>query len=351
MKPLKRAIKKQPQTRITTLAMMITALVRGSTARLSKMAGKVPSKAKNQSTFKRFQRWVANDGIDVQTFYFPFVMSILNALSRTTLRIAMDATSAGRKCQALVIGVIYKNRLLPLCWVTYKGVKGHAKSDIHIEALERLLPLVPDNADVLLVADGEYDNLDVLKWIQTRTSWKYAIRASKSTLVQYEGQSGQEEEKLEKALGVEKNELVCLHDVGFTKEGYGPVMVVGVWDEQYEEPIYLVSNMKCAKQAEKAYLKRFTIETLFSDQKGRGFGIDKSHISDPKRLERLLLATCLAYIWMVYFGVLVIKEKKWDLVDHTRQDKSLFRLGMDWLDRVLNLGLSFRAIFHIRGVM
>lgn len=351
IKPLKKTFNNQPKNRVIVLAMMITALVRGSTARMSKMAGKVPSTAKNQSTFKRFQRWVSNHNIDVQTFYFPFAMSILNALSRTTLRIVMDATSAGRRCQALVIGVIYKKRLLPICWVTYKGVKGHAKADIHIEALERLLPLIPDGSDVVLVADGEYDNLDVLEWIRSQTNWKYAIRASKNTLVQYNGQNGQEEEKLEEALGVEKNELVSLHDVGFTQEGHGPVMVVGIWDEKYDEPIYLVSNMKCAKLAEKAYLKRFTIETLFSDQKGRGFGIDKSHISDPKRLERLLLAVCLAYIWMVYFGVLVLKEKNWDLVDHTRQDKSLFRLGMDWLDRVLNLGLSFRAIFHIRGVM
>lgn len=351
LKPLKRAIKNQPQTRVNTLAMMVTALVRGSTARLSKMAGKVPSNAKIQSTFKRFQRWVANDNIDVQTFYFPFAMSILKALSRTTLRIAMDGTSVGRKCQTLVIGVIYKKRLLPLCWVTYKGVKGHAKSDIHLQALERLLSLFPGDSDVILVADGEYDNLDVQEWIQTNTNWNYAIRTSKNILLQYRGKNGKKEKSIEKVLGMEKNELVCLHNVGFTKEGYGPVMVVGIWDEKYDKPIYLVSNMDCAKSAEEAYLKRFTIETLFSDQKGRGFGIDKSHISAPERLERVLLATCLAYLWMVYFGVMVIKQKKWDLVDHTRQDKSLFRLGMDWLDRVLNLDLSFRAIFHIRGVM
>lgn len=93
----------------------------------------------------------------------------------------------------------------------------------------------------------------------------------------------------------------------------------------------------------------YTIETLFSEQKGRGFGIDKSHISKPERLERFLFAVCLAYIWrnMSAQG----KEKKWDLIDHTRQDESLFRLGMDWLDCTLNLGLSFRAIFHIRDVM
>jgi hypothetical protein len=45
------------------------------------------------------------------------------------------------------------------------------------------------------------------------------------------------------------------------------------------------------------------IETFFSDQKSRGFQLDKSHISQPQRLARLLIATCLAYIWMVYLGV------------------------------------------------
>ncbi|MFY9944069.1 MAG: hypothetical protein WAK57_17985 [Desulfobacterales bacterium] len=40
---------------------------------------------------------------------------------------------------------------------------------------------------------------------------------------------------------------------------------------------------------------RFTIETFFSDQKSRGFNIDKSHLSCPQRLTRLMYASCLAY--------------------------------------------------------
>jgi len=48
------------------------------------------------------------------------------------------------------------------------------------------------------------------------------------------------------------------------------------------------------------YQKRFRIETFFSDQKSRGFHIHKSHISDPRRLSRLLIAACVAYLWIVY---------------------------------------------------
>ena len=40
--------------------------------------------------------------------------------------------------------------------------------------------------------------------------------------------------------------------------------------------------------------------SYFSDQKSRGFHLHKSHISDPQRLSRLLIAACLAYIWIVY---------------------------------------------------
>ena len=136
-----------------------------------------------------------------------------------------------------------------------------------------------------------------------------------------------------------------------TGAGYGPVMVVGLWERKYDNPLYMVSNLDCPKKAAKVYRKRFIIETLFSDLKGRGFGLDKSHLQSPQKLARLVLAASLAYIWMVYFGVRVLREKKWDLVDCTRQDKSLFRLGMDWMDRVLNHGFEFKAIFFFRGVM
>lgn len=95
----------------------------------------------------------------------------------------------------------------------------------------------------------------------------------------------------------------------------------------------------------------YTIETLFSDKKSRGFHIHKSHLSDPKRVSRLLMATSLAYIWIVYLGILVIQQGQTDLIDRSdRRDKSLFRLGLDWLTNRLKFSKPFPVQFHVPPV-
>ena len=49
--------------------------------------------------------------------------------------------------------------------------------------------------------------------------------------------------------------------------------------------------------------KRFGIETLFGDLKSRGFNIHKSKLRHPERLEKLLIAVCLAFIFTILAGV------------------------------------------------
>src|SRR5437667_12893008 len=84
-------------------------------------------------------------------------------------------------------------------------------------------------------------------------------------------------------------------------------MVRCCWAKGHQEPLYMVSNLAKAEEACRWYQKRFRIETFFSDQKSRGFHIHQSHISDPQRLSRLLIAACLVYIWIVYLGTLCEK--------------------------------------------
>ena len=94
--------------------------------------------------------------------------------------------------------------------------------------------------------------------------------------------------------------LIERQEVQVTREAYGPVMVLRCWAKGYQEPLYWLSNMAHAEDACRWYEKRFCIETFFSDQKSRGFHIHQSHMSDVQRLSRLLIAACLAYIWIVY---------------------------------------------------
>ena len=121
------------------------------------------------------------------------------------------------------------------------------------------------------------------------------------------------------------------------------------WGEEYENSIYLVTNLPSGSHACWYYRRRFRIETFFSDQKSRGFHIHKSHLANPERISRLLIAACLAYIWMVALGLLTLANGNHKLIDRTdRVDKSLFRLGVDWLRYALKNGKRFDVFFRFQ---
>jgi len=149
-------------------------------------------------------------------------------------------------------------------------------------------------------------------------------------------------------VGVQPGECLGQPDVTFTLQAYGPVLAVAWWEAGCEEPLYLVTNMALADEACYWYAKRYRIETFFSDQKSRGFNLHKSHISDPARLARLMIAACLAYIWVIYLGV-ISKQHGWVKTIHRtdRCDLSLFQLGLGLVEHFLNEHLSIPVEFQM----
>ena len=141
------------------------------------------------------------------------------------------------------------------------------------------------------------------------------------------------------ALAPVRGELLAVRPAWMTAEQYGPVSILAIWEAAYEEPIYLVTNMVDLEAAIALYRKRAHVETFFSDQKSRGFHLGHSHICDPKRVSRLLIASCLAYIWIVYLGALVHNDTKKMRQVHRRDrcDLSLFQLGLAWLEECLTI--------------
>lgn len=170
--------------------------------------------------------------------------------------------------------------------------------------------------------------------------WYYVCRTAKNTILCEEGEGFAFEE-----LDIQPGELISLPEVTFTRQAYGPVHAIAWWEKGYKEPLYLVTNLELAEEACYWYTKRFRIETFFSDQKSRGFNLHKSHLSDPARLARLMIAACLAYIWVVYLGVLA-KRDGWVKIIH-RTDLSLFQLGLSLLEHCLNERLLIPVAFKM----
>jgi len=153
-KMLKQMMKLAHPGQVATLAMMISGIVMSRNAQLSLMSSEIPSDAKEKSIEMRMRRWVKGE-IDVEAVYMPFARRILEALSHSPLILVMDGSQAGRGCMVLMVGVLYQKRALPLAWLVYKGKKGHTSAERHIQALEKVLPLLPEGSEVVLLGDAE----------------------------------------------------------------------------------------------------------------------------------------------------------------------------------------------------
>ena len=264
-------------------------------------------------------------------WFLPVAEQLLQRLADKPLQLVMDGSTVGRGCMALMVSVVYHGRALPLCCLVVRGKKGHLPEELHRTLLHQVHSLVPAGAKVTFLGDGEFDGVG-LQGDCERYGWQYVCRTATNICLRAFG--------VELTVGMlapQRGELLALTPVLMTAQRYGPVSILALWQERCDEALYLVTNMADLDAAFAAYQKRPHIETFFSDQKSRGFHIHKSHLSDPARLTRLLVASCLAYVWLVYLGVCAVRDGLLAQIHRKdRCDLSLFRLGLRLVARCLN---------------
>lgn len=327
---------------LNTLAGLISGIVGSKSTNLPHVASKVPDGTQADSRVKRFTRWVSNDSVETAIYFLPYAEALLANLIARPLVLVMDGSTVGRGCVALLVSVVYQKRALPLAWLVVKGRKGHFPETSHLALLEQVRGLIPAQAQVIFLGDGEFDGVGLQDSLEAY-GWRYVCRTAKNILLCRGGHAFAFE-----TVPLEPGERFSLPQVTLRNQGYGPVHAIGWWGDGYDEPIYLLTNLEAVDEACEWYRQRARIETFFSDQKSRGFQIHKSHLSDPHRLSRLMIAACLAYIWIIYLGVLALRDEWRKLIHRLKRcDLSLFQLGLRLLDHLLNEGKRIPVSFQL----
>ena len=347
MKAMTQVYPERPQGNLArhleTLAGMVSGIVSAKSCQLPKMASQVPGAAHPDSRTKQMSRWVQNDGITFGLYFLPFVQPLLITLAAARpLVFIMDGSAVARGCVTLMVSLIYAKRAIPIAWLVIEGSKGHFPAETHVALIREVKALVPETATAIFLGDGEFDSPQLLAEVDGY-GWEYVCRTAKNTQIGVDDRWSSLAD-----LNVQRGKREFRKRALFTNAAYGPVMVIAWWDAQYLEPIYLVSNMTRVQAACDWYQKRMHIETFFSDQKSRGFQLDQSHLSDPARVMRLMLAACFAYLWVVYLGTLAHREG-WTPKIHRRHrcDLSVFQLGLRLLDHFLKNDLPLPGSFTL----
>lgn len=309
---------------LATLALLMSGIVGSQHTQLPKVVEHIPGgRVADESVVMRFRRWLKHDGVSYERWMLPVAHALLALLARQPLVFVIDGSTVARGCMSLMVSVLYRGRALPVTWVVVKGRKGHVPESLHCALLAQLTAVVPPAAQVTILGDGEFDGI-LWQAAIVAQGWQYVCRTASDILL-----TVQQTTMTMRDLAVTRGTAVGVEHAAVTAAQYGPVSAIAVWEAAYAAPIYLVTNHSDLDHAVRLYRRRAQIETFFSDQKSRGFRLDRSHLNDPQRVARLMIASALAYLWVVYLGLIARRDSdRKRFVRTDRCDLSFFSLGL-----------------------
>ena len=335
-----------PRERITrkrNLALLVVGLYLSGAVHLPLIVRTWPTDAKAPSLVNRLHRFLSNPRLDPQLYYRPLAERLLYVFAGRTLLLVIDTTKVGFHHRALVVGLAYRKRTLPLAWSVHPGSIGKVSIPKVIALLTLVYNMVPSNCQVEVTGDSDFNATDLLWWLR-KHDWHYVIRQRKETYIRQTGTPWFPIAQIP----IEPGQTSVIGWVWLTKTNpFGPTWLIIHWAKGEDKPWILVSDYTDTTPIIHIYRKRMWIEEMYGDMKGHGFDLESTHLRATLRIERLMLGVCIAFVWLITLGSWVVKNGYRHFIDHkSRRDKSYFRLGWDWIERCLRLDLPVRLHFR-----
>ena len=340
---IQRILELRPGQRITQVRNFVWLLIgiyQSRSVTLSRIAGKIPGKAKLLSTVRRLERFLGNTAIRVRDWYAPIARQWLAAQIRHLgeIRLIVDGTKIGARHQLLIVGMAYRKRAIPIAWTWVKHVKGHSSSRKQLALLAYVRSLIPPDAAVFLVGDCEFGSVAVLQQLD-RWHWFYVLRQKSDTGLWFSEEQGWQTfgsfiQKPGQSFWLGTGYLTSVHIYR--------VNLLIHWKRGEKEPWCLATNLPDKRMALRFYALRPWIEEMFGDFKKHGFDLEQTRLCHFQRLSRLTLAVTILYVWLVSVGTHTIHAGHRHLVDRKdRRDLCIFQIGFRFIERCLTNALSF----------
>lgn len=294
-KELHRLLPAQRKTQRHNLSLLVATMLDVRSANLMDLAAGLPREAgRIDMRYQWISRVLMNPRIDPDVVMAPFAREVLSrpAADGRPLVLILDPSKLNERHQVLMLAVRHGERALPLLWrvAATEGAIGFA---VQKELLEAAAPLLPETAEVCLMADRFYGTADLIAWCQDR-AWDYRLRLKGNLVV------GSAKDQMTTGQLAEAG-LFALEDVHLTAKKATTNLGV-MHDPGHAEPWIIAMSVKPGYLKTLEYSARWAIEPMLSDFKSRGFGVEDTQIQHPDRLARLLLVMALALYTAVSTG-------------------------------------------------
>jgi hypothetical protein len=316
------------KARISCLIQILQALFIVRTVNLTQIAQAFQSPVKEGSNYRRIQRFFKD---------FPFDMSFIVVLACKFFTwgekcvLIMDRTNwkwGKKSINILVLSIEHLGIGIPIFWMILRD-EGASSTKDRVKVLKRVIKNLGKEKIRVLLADREFIGEEWFRFLIDE-GIPFIIRVKKNFIVDNvcNGCTAPIATLL-KTLGrkkrIENHPIVLWKHRLFASAGHA---------KGAKEPMIVVSNRDFSSPLE-LYRWRWGIETLFCCLKTRGFRMEETHMSDPIKIEKLLFILAIAVCWAYKIGELQARRVPIVIKKHGRKMKSLFRLGLDLIRRVL----------------
>lgn len=291
------------------LSTLIVCLLRNNKAHLSVLARALPMDESNEMAhMQKVRRFLSNKFLSPATTVLPLIRLLRPILSELPeIVLTMDRTDWKKRrkhINILSVAVAYEGRALPLFWIVL-GRKGsssfkHWKQVLTpvIEGLRQMEWL--SNIPIHVVADREFASPKLAEWLKVEYSIDSTVRIKRSM---YLNEDGKPETKISTLLkDMKKGTRFVMLNQKVTRDCDFIMNILFKWDEGFDEPLIVATTLANPEQADKTYAKRAWIEPMHKDWKSNAFELEKTRVTDPKRIETLLIPVAFAYVLCVMEG-------------------------------------------------
>lgn len=294
---------------------------------------------------RRWQRWLANDGVDWQGGAKRVAQWVLRQMGpRSVVVLLVDETSLQDHLKVMVVSVAYRGRALPLAWWCYRQEAWPmGQVDLIVTLLQQVTATVPRSCRVLVEADRGIGTSPELLERLAAQGWYFLVRVQGQVRLR---QAGPE---FPFATVVTRPGQRWAGAVeAFKGAGWVPCWAVARWQGRQAAPWLLLTNWPQAHG--QWYGLRMWEEAAFKDLKSGAWQWQRSHVRDPTHANRLWLVLALALAWVSSLGTQVIRTPAWrrELTRGQRWEFSVVQLGLRLLSRWLALGRPLPS--HLRFV-
>lgn len=284
------------------------------------------TKALAKHCIKRVYRFLNNHRVEAADGCRALARLAARASGRR-LFVAVDWVDI-RQYKVLRAAVPLGGRSVPILFAAYRKWELYRSQNAFEEGFFRLLvAILPHDVQPVVLADAGFARAELARTLG-QLGLAYVIRVGLMVGFSSERYSGLLYD-LPVRWGTHK-------DLGFglyRKTRPVPQRVIAYWKRPHKEPWFLATNLDWGwRKVVGAFGLRMKIEELFRDEKNLryGWGLRQLSLSQPERLERMLLVLAFAYLLLLLMGTKCERElpqSHWSAAVSKRRQASAFFIG------------------------